>query len=126
MRAWLVQQPFSGATSTQHRLLRRHFRALAQASRDPRDELMGSASSTDRARCYLAILTATLAPTGRREPGLRLWETTRPFLPFACTRLTVPRRQLRALSAVFAARIVSPLSFGTTHASKAESVRIAV
>ena len=42
----------------------------------------------------------------QRDPDLRLWDTTRPFLAFARTLTTLPRLQLFALSLDFAARTV--------------------
>src|SRR6476646_9729411 len=64
----------------------------------------------------------------RRFPGLYFWESTWPWLFFAvaCTLLTFPRRQRPTASASFAAASFSPLIFGTTHASSALSVRVAV
>src|SRR5579863_5330365 len=63
----------------------------------------------------------------RRLPGFLLWETTRPrpFFAFECTLVTLPRRQRAARRACVAAGSFNPLSFGTTHAPKALTVRIA-
>ncbi len=67
---------------------------------------------------FFPLLTAsfTLEPAASFLPGLRFWESTRPFLTFAEKAfVTFPGEQCAFLSARLAARSVLPFSLGTTH-----------
>ena len=79
-----------------------------------------------RRRANFPTLTETLAPMARRFPGLRFWESTRPLcLEVECTLVTLPSSQRPTSSGRLVAQSFSPLSFGTTHAANALTVRVA-